>query len=67
MNIKKGSSILIHAASGGIGQAAINICLHFECNIFATVGTSEKVEFIRETYPQVINVIQILPQLVKKR
>ncbi|XP_065209088.1 fatty acid synthase-like [Planococcus citri] len=53
MNLKPGSSVLIHAGSGGIGQAAINICLHYNCTIFTTVGTSEKVEFIRKTFPQI--------------
>ncbi|XP_065221118.1 fatty acid synthase-like isoform X2 [Planococcus citri] len=53
MNLKKGQSILIHSGSGGIGQAAINICLHYRCNIFTTVGTSEKKEFIRKTFPQI--------------
>ncbi|XP_065210550.1 fatty acid synthase-like [Planococcus citri] len=53
INLKKGSSILIHAGSGGIGQAAINICLHYKCNIFTTVGTPEKVQFIRKTFPQI--------------
>ncbi|XP_065209085.1 fatty acid synthase-like [Planococcus citri] len=53
INFKPGSSVLIHAGSGGIGQAAINICLHYNCTIFTTVGTSEKVQFIRKTFPQI--------------
>ncbi|XP_065221985.1 fatty acid synthase-like isoform X2 [Planococcus citri] len=53
MNLQKESTVLIHAGSGGIGQAAINICLHYKCNIFTTVGTPEKVQFIRKTYPQI--------------
>ncbi|XP_065209087.1 fatty acid synthase-like [Planococcus citri] len=53
MNLKPGSSVLIHAGSGGIGQAAINICLHYNCTIFTTVGSSEKVKFIRKTFPQI--------------
>ncbi|XP_065221120.1 fatty acid synthase-like isoform X2 [Planococcus citri] len=53
MNLKKGQSILIHSGCGGIGQAAINICLHYKCNIFTTVGTSEKREFVRKTFPQI--------------
>ncbi|XP_065217199.1 fatty acid synthase-like [Planococcus citri] len=52
-NLQKGCSVLIHAGSGGIGQAAINICLHHECEIFTTVGTPEKVQFIRKTFPQI--------------
>lgn len=51
--MRKGESILIHAGSGGVGQAAINICLYYECEIFTTVGTPEKREFIRKTFPQV--------------
>ncbi|XP_065217079.1 fatty acid synthase-like [Planococcus citri] len=53
MNLQKGCSVLIHSGSGGIGQAAINICLHYKCEIFTTVGTPEKVQFIRKTFPQI--------------
>ncbi|XP_065219793.1 fatty acid synthase isoform X2 [Planococcus citri] len=52
-HMKKGESILIHAGSGGVGQAAINICLFYNCEIFTTVGTPEKREFIRKTFPQI--------------
>lgn len=51
--MKKGESILIHAGTGGVGQAAINVCLFHECEIFTTVGTPEKREFIRKTFPSV--------------
>lgn len=45
-------SILIHAGSGGVGQAAINVCLSMGCEIYTTVGTKEKREFIKQTFPQ---------------
>lgn len=48
--LKKGESILIHAASGGIGQAAIIIAKYLEAEIFATVGTEEKKQLIMATY-----------------
>lgn len=51
--MKKGDSVLIHAGSGGVGQAAINICLHMGCTVFTTVGTEEKREFIKKQFPQV--------------
>jgi fatty acid synthase len=51
--MKKGDSVLIHAGSGGVGQAAINICLHTGCTVFTTVGTEEKREFIKKHFPQV--------------
>ncbi|XP_032674560.1 fatty acid synthase-like isoform X2 [Odontomachus brunneus] len=49
--IKKGDKVLIHSGSGGVGQAAINLALNEECEIFTTVGTLEKRQFIRETFP----------------
>ena len=51
--VQKGRSILIHAGSGGIGQAAITLALYYGLDIFTTVGTEEKRQFIRETFPQI--------------
>lgn len=51
--MKKGQSVLIHGAAGGVGQAAVNIALHHNCEIFVTVGTNEKRRFIREHFPQI--------------
>ena len=46
-------SVLIHAGSGGVGQAAINVCLSMDCEIYTTVGTEEKRKFIKETFPSI--------------
>ncbi|KAJ5291777.1 hypothetical protein N7478_001028 [Penicillium angulare] len=43
-------SVLIHAAAGGVGQAAIIIAQNIGANIFATVGSVEKKEFLIKTY-----------------
>ncbi|CAI6352158.1 unnamed protein product [Macrosiphum euphorbiae] len=51
--MKRGDSILIHAGTGGVGQAAITIALYYECEIFTTVGTAEKREFIKTHFPQI--------------
>lgn len=51
--MSKGDSVLIHAGSGGVGQAAINVALHAGCTVFTTVGTQEKRQFIRQTFPQI--------------
>ncbi|XP_011313292.1 fatty acid synthase [Fopius arisanus] len=51
--IKKGMKILIHAGSGGVGQAAITLALWVGCEVFTTVGTPQKREFIRKTFPQI--------------
>lgn len=51
--MKKGESILIHAGTGGVGQAAIYLALFYGLEVFTTVGTPEKREFIIKTFPQV--------------
>lgn len=48
--IKKGESILIHSAAGGVGQASIQLCQHFGLEIFATVGSLPKKKLLMERY-----------------
>lgn len=48
--LRKGQSVLIHAAAGGVGQAAIQIARHLGLEIYATVGSAEKRKFITKTY-----------------
>ncbi|XP_046963777.1 fatty acid synthase-like [Vanessa cardui] len=50
--MQRGESILIHAGSGGVGQAAINVALRYGCEVFTTVGTPEKRAFIKRLFPQ---------------
>ncbi|XP_063924547.1 fatty acid synthase-like [Zophobas morio] len=52
-DMKPGSSILIHSVTGGIGLAALNVCLHYKCEIYVTVGTQEKRAYLKENYPQI--------------
>jgi len=40
--MQPGESILIHAGTGGVGLAAIQIAKHLSLEIFATAGTPEK-------------------------
>lgn len=44
--IKKGEKVLIHGATGGVGLAAIKIAKHVGAEIFATVGSKEKVDYL---------------------
>ncbi|KAJ5494215.1 Acyl transferase/acyl hydrolase/lysophospholipase [Penicillium fimorum] len=48
--LSKAESVLIHAAAGGVGQAAIIIAQSIGATIFATVGSLEKKNFLMETY-----------------
>ncbi|XP_047503403.1 fatty acid synthase [Pieris napi] len=49
--MRRGESVLVHAGTGGVGQAAIAIALHAGCTVFTTVGTPEKRAFLRERFP----------------
>lgn len=47
--LDKGESVLIHAAAGAVGQAAVRIARSLgAAEIFCTVGTPEKAAFVRD-------------------
>src|SRR5262249_13217829 len=46
--MQAGESILIHAGTGGVGQAAIQIAKHLGLEIFATAGSPEKRQLLHE-------------------
>jgi NADPH:quinone reductase-like Zn-dependent oxidoreductase len=45
--LEEGQSVLIHSAAGGVGHAAVNIARMLGLEIFATVGSDEKVEYLQ--------------------
>jgi fatty acid synthase len=51
--LRQGENVLVHAGAGGVGQAAIRIALSMNCNVFTTVGSIDKIAFIRKEFPQV--------------
>ena len=50
-NIQKGKSILIHAGSGGVGLAAIRVAFAYGLDVFTTVSTDEKKNYLLNQYP----------------
>ncbi|PVH95532.1 reducing type I polyketide synthase [Periconia macrospinosa] len=48
--LKKGETILIHAASGATGQAAVQVAKYVGAEIFGTVGSNSKKDLLREQY-----------------
>jgi NADPH:quinone reductase-like Zn-dependent oxidoreductase len=48
--LERGQTVLIHSACGGIGIAAINICRMIGAKIYATVGSEEKVEYLKRAF-----------------
>ena len=49
-NLRKGEKVLIHAASGAFGQAAVVLANHIGAEIFVTVGTEAKRQFVMKKY-----------------
>ncbi|CAH0546412.1 unnamed protein product [Brassicogethes aeneus] len=50
--MKPGETVLIHAGTGGVGQASIAIALHMGCKVFTTCGSQAKRDFLKKTFPQ---------------
>lgn len=48
--LQKDETVLIHAASGAVGQACVMIAQHLGAKIFVTAGTLEKRAFLAETF-----------------
>ena len=46
--LKAGETVLIHAAAGGSGSAAIQLAKSLGAKVFATAGTEEKVKLCKE-------------------
>ncbi|XP_077868685.1 fatty acid synthase-like [Saccoglossus kowalevskii] len=51
--LRKGESILIHSGSGGVGQAAISVALHQGCQVFTTIGSREKKNYLMSRFPEI--------------
>ncbi|KAK6196628.1 putative secondary metabolism biosynthetic enzyme [Pestalotiopsis sp. IQ-011] len=48
--LEKGQSVLIHSACGGVGLAAIQIAQMYGAQIYATVSSDEKVQFLMKNF-----------------
>lgn len=48
--LEAGKSVLIHAAAGAVGQAAIQIAQHIGARVLVTVGSPEKKELLIHQY-----------------
>ncbi|TPX07065.1 uncharacterized protein E0L32_011053 [Thyridium curvatum] len=48
--LRRDESVLIHAASGAVGQACIRLAQNMGAVVFATAGSAEKREFLQKTF-----------------
>lgn len=46
--LEPGSTVLVHAAAGGVGSAAVLLARHLGARVIATASTEEKRQFARE-------------------
>ncbi|KAG8157863.1 hypothetical protein KVR01_012135 [Diaporthe batatas] len=49
-NLQKEDSILIHSATGGTGQMALQLAQSIGAQVFVTVGTEEKRKLVRDSF-----------------
>lgn len=47
-DLQAGETVLIHAAAGGSGSAAVQLAVHRGARVFATAGTDDKVRLCQE-------------------
>lgn len=50
--IERGKSILIHAGSGGLGIAAIRVALSYGLEVYTTVSTETKKQYLLKEFPE---------------
>lgn len=48
VNLFEGDRVLIHSAAGGVGTALMQYAKYKKCEIFATTGSSSKVEMLKQ-------------------
>ena len=46
--VRKGETVLIHAAAGGVGTAAVQLAKAFGCKVYGTVGSDNKKEYLKK-------------------
>ncbi|TPX08256.1 uncharacterized protein E0L32_001848 [Thyridium curvatum] len=49
-NLEAGQTVLVHSACGGVGLAAIQICQMIGAEVFCTVSSKRKIEYLTSTF-----------------
>jgi NADPH2:quinone reductase len=50
VRLHPGEKVLIHAAAGGVGMMLVQLAKRRGCEVFATAGSDEKLELLREEF-----------------
>ena len=51
-HIKKGERVLIHTGASTVGIACISVALHHGCEVYITVGSQRKRDYLKKRFPQ---------------
>lgn len=46
--VRKGETVLVHAAAGGVGTAAVQLAKAYGCRVFGTVSRDDKINFLKQ-------------------
>ncbi|KAI9720556.1 MAG: Type I Iterative PKS [Chrysothrix sp. TS-e1954] len=49
-NLRRHQTVLIHSAAGGVGSASIQLAQHRGAEVYATVGSDEKREYLKTNF-----------------
>lgn len=53
-HLQPGETVLVHAAAGGSGSAAVQLAAHLGARVLATVGSADKVDVVRSLGADVV-------------
>jgi NADPH:quinone reductase len=62
VRLAEGATVLVHAAAGGVGTAAIQVALALGARVVAATGSPEKLELCRELGAESVYVYDELPE-----
>ncbi len=46
--LRRSDAVLVHAAAGGVGSAAVQLAKRFGCSVFGTAGSDAKIELLEK-------------------
>lgn len=65
VRLKRGSTVLVHAAAGGVGTAAIQVARALGATVFAAAGSQEKLAVCRELGAEAAYTYEEIPDDVR--
>lgn len=66
--LREGDKVLVHAAAGGVGTMAVQLALAAGCEVFGTVGSEEKADFLRRigVHHPIVHTREDVEEVVKR-